>query len=329
MEKSKIILDSGAFSAWNKGKKIDIDDYISFCIKNQEIIDYIVSLDVIPGAPFVKLTEQDRRNSAIEGWRNYKKMLNAGIPADKLIHVFHQGEDFRWLEKMANEIPYIGISPTNDKTTFQKLVWLNECRKYITDKEGNAKVKIHGFAVTSLKLVFDFPWYSVDSSSWSLRGMGFGLLDAPSKTPPIKKEDYYITSIPISQGVKKYKNFDNEGLFSIPRQTQAEVSFYMKKNYRKEVEILLNSYGFSFEKIKENHNLCAIWNAIYLIETVSKFTSVKVFLTGNNISQYMLLLEKMKENKIETNKLNILTSFAFIPKKAKNLNFIQKINQIL
>ena len=105
-KKVELMLDSGAFSAWNQGVSISLKDYIDFCLENIEVIDFIVNLDVIPGkGPFIKVTKKDIENSAYEGWKNYETMLDAGIPKEKLIHVFHQGESMDWLERMVDEIP--------------------------------------------------------------------------------------------------------------------------------------------------------------------------------------------------------------------------------
>lgn len=169
MKKNKIslILDSGAFSAWTKQININIDEYINFCLEHLSYIDFIVNLDVIPGSPGKKdLPAEERERSAVIGWQNYEYMLERGIPKEKLIHIFHQGEKFSWLEKIANAMPYIGLSPANDRTTSEKMQWLDECMKYVCDENGMPIVKWHGFAVTSLKLMRRYPWYSVDSTSW-------------------------------------------------------------------------------------------------------------------------------------------------------------------
>ena len=167
MSKISLILDSGAFSAWTKQTEIDIDKYISFCLEHLPYIDFIVNLDVIPGKYGQKdLPPEEIERSATVGWNNYEYMLKKGIPKEKLIHIFHQGENFRWLEKIANAMPYIGLSPANDRSTSEKMQWLDQCMKYVCDKDGMPIVKWHGFAVTSLKLMLRYPWYSVDSTSW-------------------------------------------------------------------------------------------------------------------------------------------------------------------
>ena len=162
-----LILDSGAFSAWTKKTEINLDNYCNWCLENIDYIDYVVNLDVIPGSFGEKnLPQSEIDRSAKKGWGNYEYMLSKGIPKEKLIHIFHQGEDYKWLEKMVAAMDYIGLSPANDRTTNQKIDWLDSCMKYVTDDKGHPIVKFHGFAVTSLKLMMRYPWYSVDSTSW-------------------------------------------------------------------------------------------------------------------------------------------------------------------
>lgn len=163
----KILLDSGAYSAWTKGTAIDLDEYVKYCLEYLDWLDYIVNLDVIPGkGMYVKVSARELEESAEQGWRNYRYMLQSGIPKDKLIHIFHQGEDFKWLARMVKSVPYIGISPANDKTTSQKIEWMDACMDYVLDSKGMPIVKFHGFGVTTLRIMFRYPWFSVDSTSW-------------------------------------------------------------------------------------------------------------------------------------------------------------------
>ncbi|MGA3115759.1 MAG: hypothetical protein ABSF90_15155 [Syntrophobacteraceae bacterium] len=194
----KIIIDSGAFSVWNKGETIDFNKYLQYCMDNIKNATYVVNLDIIPGQPGdknLRLMQSEVECSASEGYENYKKMIQAGIPKEKVIHVFHQGESWKWLEHMADEMTYIGLSPGNDRSREEKIDWLMDCMKYVTDCDGRPIIKFHGFAVTSLKAVRLFPWASIDSSTWGIaaglgrimipRRKGDGWWDFSSDTPLI------------------------------------------------------------------------------------------------------------------------------------------------
>lgn len=318
----QIFLDSGAFSAWNSKKNIDLDAYIAFCKKYEKDLDMIATLDVIPGEPNKKLSSIQVEEAAKKGYKNYEKMLSRGITQEKLLHTFHQGDPEKWLEKLVKEGgPYIGISPANDKTSSQRKEWMDKiCVPIILDSQRNPKINFHGFAVTSLKLVFGYPWYSVDSSSWQLRGGGYGLLDLPCTPALTKKEHYYIRSIPISKGLKKYKENENKmtPLFSLNKISQCDASFLKSPSYKKEIEELLSKYEFTLKELQNDSRLRAVWNAIYLITSISKFTNTILYLTASDFKAIHILCKKMQAISLDTNNLNFLISFASI--SAPNLN---------
>lgn len=162
-EPENLIIDSGAFSVWTLGEYIDIDKYIRYCkdiftllTKNKSL--HFVNLDVLPGKFGIRPTKEEAWESAKQGWANMEYMENEGL---KVIPVFHQHEDFEWLEKMMKHTNYVGISPANDVSQQSKNNWLRKVFNITQDK-----VKTHGFAVTALKTILEFPFYSVDSSSW-------------------------------------------------------------------------------------------------------------------------------------------------------------------
>jgi hypothetical protein len=177
--KISLLLDSGAFSAWTRKTPVDIDAYISFIQEYKDQFEYYVNLDCIPGEWGRKPSRDEIEKSAQKGYENYHYMLSKGIPKERLIHVFHQHEDWKWLKKMVQEIPYIGLSPANDSSQDSKQRWLDECMQYTTDSRGYPLVKTHGFAVTSVSLMYRYPWFSADSMSWRMCA-GYGSVFVPT-----------------------------------------------------------------------------------------------------------------------------------------------------
>lgn len=153
--KIDLFLDSGAFSAWTRGAKIDIQEYIAFIKKYQDSISLYANLDVI-GNPEAS-------------WENQKIMESAGL---KPLPCYHYGEDKKWLIKYLDHYDYIALGGMVRTTSSKKLVlWLDEAfSKFICDKDGLPKVKTHGFGLTSFNLMLRYPWYSVDSTSWVVTG---------------------------------------------------------------------------------------------------------------------------------------------------------------
>lgn len=165
----KLMLDSGAFSVWSQGYTIDLTHYLEFCSKHPDCT-YYVNLDVIPGEPRKKetLTRSAIETSCQAGWENYLQMIQV-LPKDKVIPVYHQNEDLKWLRKYLDYgVKYIGISPANDSNTREKLQWMKSVKPVIFDGAGRPLVRQHGFAVTSYDLMKYWEWYSVDSASWKM-----------------------------------------------------------------------------------------------------------------------------------------------------------------
>ena len=161
-----LILDSGAYSAWTKKIDINIEEYKDFIMEYIDVFDYVVNLDRIPGEYGRMGTEEERETSAAIGYQNYWYLISNGVPKQKLIHVFHQDERMFWLERMIQEMEYIGIAPSKDRNTIQKREWLDKCMKVACRSDGYPKIKFHAFGVTSIELLRKYPWYSADSSSW-------------------------------------------------------------------------------------------------------------------------------------------------------------------
>ncbi len=191
MKKNKIdlFLDSGAFSAFTQGIQIDIQEYIDFIKEHEDVLDVYANLDVI--------------GSAEGTWKNQRIMERAGLNP---LPCFHYGEDLKWLKRYINKYEYIALGGMVPISTPQLAIWLDDIfSQYICDEEGMPKVKIHGFGLTSLKLLLRYPWYSVDSTSWVVTGR-MGSILVPKRINgqwDFLKEPYKITMSSRSPNKKK------------------------------------------------------------------------------------------------------------------------------
>lgn len=162
----RVMMDSGAFSAWSRGITIDLDEYIDYLKKNAKHFYSAVCLDTIPGknGSMERVNARQLEESANKSFANYIKMRDNGLD---VIPVFHQGEDFSHLEKLVKErVPYIGISPYMRASANAMRMWFDECFTRISDKDGVPVVKTHGFGITSHWAVVRYPWFTIDSTSW-------------------------------------------------------------------------------------------------------------------------------------------------------------------
>ena len=147
--KAKIILDSGAYSAWTQGKPIDINKYIDFVEKWEPYLYAYVNLDII--------------NDGERSFANYRYMRSKGLDP---IPVYHTETDDHFLEWYLQRKPkYIGIgahTAQNEKRKNLDRIW----KKYLTNKDGIPITKVHAFGIGSTELLRRYPWYSADSTRW-------------------------------------------------------------------------------------------------------------------------------------------------------------------
>ena len=170
---SKLFLDSGAYSAHTKGKVINVDDYIARINELDWRLEIYAQLDTIPGEYGKPKTLQQLKEAPELSWENYLYMKERVATRDKLIPVFHQGEDFKHLHRMleylheedGEHIKYIGISPANDVVTPYKDRWFAQVFNIIKNS-SNPNVKTHAFGMTSKTMLEKYPFTSADSTTW-------------------------------------------------------------------------------------------------------------------------------------------------------------------
>lgn len=181
-----IMLDSGAYSVSTGKARVALKDYIEYCrfhASQKNEIKYYVNLDVIPKGANREAKTEHGKYTAEKGFENYDKLVKAladvGIPRKRIIHVFHQYEDFAVLKRMVNELQleYIGLSPGKSTDTAMA-EWFEECARIVLDDcawsngkqrwVGTSKCKLHGFGVSTWWGMLRLPWYSVDTTRLGL-----------------------------------------------------------------------------------------------------------------------------------------------------------------
>lgn len=146
----RTMLDSGAYTAKSKNKKIDIDELI------KEIKEggwnECAALDVIG----------DPRKS----YENAMYMKKAGVDA---FPTFHYGEPWEFLAEYAKNFDKVGLGGLVPvKSATDRNEWLTECFARIWPK------KTHAFGVMGRESLMRFPFHSVDSTSWEAGALMFG-----------------------------------------------------------------------------------------------------------------------------------------------------------
>ena len=152
--KISLLLDSGAYTSWTKGKDVDVLAYGKFVAQNKQHFAAAINLDVImPESP---------EKAAELGFQNYITLAEMDAWT---MPVFHVGEPMKWLDAMMESSDYVGLSATSMRGNGAE-VWYTAMHYYASDEKGRPYARFHGFGDTAPITLTGYPWYSVDSSSW-------------------------------------------------------------------------------------------------------------------------------------------------------------------
>lgn len=218
----KLFMDSGAFSMFTLGIEVDLDKYAGYLDTRQDYIELASNVDAI-GA-----------GRELDSYNNQKTLesFKLNVP----IHpVHHARDDDRWLVKYLDEgYDYIFLGGMVPESTPYLIEWLDHIwDKYLALPDGTARIKVHGFGLTTLQLMERYPWYSVDSTSWVQIGMFGGLYF------PVGKR---VRTLSISKHSPSTKQFD-KSFWSLDPVSRAAAEKYIRDRGF-DPDQLADSYGW-------------------------------------------------------------------------------------
>ena len=250
----KLLIDSGAHSAHTKGIALDLEEYIGFVNENIDKFTLYVQVDKIPGVYRMPKTAKDWLEAPQLSWENYLYMREKSKDPSKLVPVFHQGEDLKWLRNMldytfsdGSHIPYIGLSPRGDVSLKAKYDFSAECFATIQNS-SNPNVKTHAFGATSLEMLERLPYTSADSTTWVLVS-AFGQVWMPNCI------DGDINGVGIKLGVSEENR-------SHPTATQTY--WEQPAKIKKKLDDYFESIGTNIEELSVSHSARALASAKYV-----------------------------------------------------------------
>jgi hypothetical protein len=200
--KTRVALDSGAYSAFSQNKSIEIDAYIEFVIEHQHLLEVYFNLDVI--------------GDGEQSYQNWVYMRSKGLDP---VPVYHTDTNIKYLEIYLREADYIAIGaianiPNSKRMAHLKRVWSN----HLLDSIGYPRAKFHGFGLTSPPLVAAFPWHSVDSSSWVKSGGKYAICLIPKPKQSCAGYSYDQSPIRVSVTTRSaHRKNHIEKLLTYPR----------------------------------------------------------------------------------------------------------------
>lgn len=146
VDQVRFFADSGAHSARTLGIHLDTDTYGAWLKKWHPHFTIYANLDVIFGPRAT--------------YDNQMRLEDQGLHP---MPVFHTGEPWSWLERYIEEgYTYIALGKLLGNSWKNLAPWLAKAFRIAGDS-----AVFHGFGLTAWPAIKAFPFYSVDSSSWT------------------------------------------------------------------------------------------------------------------------------------------------------------------
>lgn len=214
----ELMIDSGAFTAYNAGKKIELWDYIDFLKR----IDYLkpkyrIQLDVIGDHKATK--------------ENYKKTLDLGMD---VIPVFTRGTPINEINDLlatSNIALLGGVAQGKDREKYTK---------FVLDNAPKGRLHLLGF--TNQWIVDNYQPYSVDASSWkkSARFGGFDLFVPNKGIYSIDQKRMVRDRVKLHNFVTKKNPLLGEWLEGYIKDKKQKGAIYWNKSYHQ----MLSTYAW-------------------------------------------------------------------------------------
>lgn len=216
----RVIVDSGAFTAWSTGKVVRPQDYAEWALgfdakwrSKMSSLRYI-NLDYIPGTKGVSATAEQLLEATEKSMRNADFLRASGL--SPVIEVFHQDEPFELLKRLEDRRQggCIALSPRNDVSVKKRSEWLQRVLHYCVKTFGKDRIPpAHGLAVTTEQLLKVFPFYSADSSTWiSCLRFGHGKTAGFDRLPRYKTSDGAMAATlhTLRAEIRKYQKMEQD-----------------------------------------------------------------------------------------------------------------------
>lgn len=200
----------------------------------------------------------DPEESAQKTWDNYWYMRSKLKSPEKLLYVFHEGEDYIWLEKAlkCDEITYIALGGVAKKPFKVRDKFFETCFEIISKVKPT--VKTHAFGMTNRKLLEKYPFTSADSTSWMY----------PAKFGTIQWGDWQIVNI------SDRKKQDEDHVYNLPN--------------RQEITDYVTNLGHNIDEIVEISDKRRYYQIDYWLMKYDNFASGINYVETDN---YQLQLE--------------------------------------
>jgi len=226
--KIEIMMDSGAHTIHADKKKDKLDpeelketmyaEYVPWVKENKDKWAFYVTLDYLRHQPTI--------------FKMQKRFMRDGL---RPVPVYHGDSDLTWLKKYRDMgFKFICVGTTAEirgsSTHRSKQFFLDR----VFDFGAKHDIQFHGLAMTSLSVMLQFPWYSVDSSTWA-RTAAFGMITF------LDKDKNIVYHVHISDQKKASKS---------------KITMYSKldKHHKRMIDAKIADFGFTIDELRESRD---------------------------------------------------------------------------
>lgn len=170
-----LMLDSGAFTAWTLGRSVSLDRYAEWAasVTRTRPDAVVISLDTIPGRPGIPPTAPERDRGIAESLENGDELRRRGFAISEVFHQYEPASHLRKLLARQRPGEVLGLSPNKSAPRPTRRTFLQETFRAMREEtRGGDFPRCHGLGVIARELMFDFPFYSIDSSGWVVHRYG-------------------------------------------------------------------------------------------------------------------------------------------------------------
>lgn len=256
----KLFIDSGAFSAWTKGAKVNVKEYINWLNERTDDINLCGQVDFIPGDRVHGATMEQVKLAAKKTWENYLFMRRRLKNPDSLLYTFHVGEPFEylinaleWVSSDGKHIPYIALGGMVGKPKWMRDQFLEKCFQLIS-RSNNPDVKVHAFGMTDFELLQKYPIYSADSTSWIMIGAMGNIMS-----------DYGTISVSNQQHNSK------DHYSRLPKEAQNTI------------QNSVSNFGFTLDELASDRDCRILYNAKYMLNKAKSIRNTSKTVTRKGL----------------------------------------------
>lgn len=259
----ELMYDSGAFTAWSRGKEVNLDDLIRIYdemiekYESHSVATWLISLDKIPGKRGQTASPDEIEEAVRISDRNFEILKKRY--GDRVLPVFHQNESDARLHEVAAMAPYICVSPRNDLHEASRRRWSQEVHAKIPGK------KTHGLAATGYAMMTQVPWGSVDSATWVLLAANGAVF-----------RDTKLRTLHISDQSGALKDYDGHYRNMPPRFQREFAEFVEARGF----DILALETNFYDRMIFNRVVMTEVMNALPPPDAIAETTPIEVGLFG-------------------------------------------------